>query len=249
MTTARVSHPKGAKAVLSKLKRMYGAPKPPAEVNPVEQIVLAILAYNESLSTAQSILEKLKSYYVDFNEMRVTQPGELAGHIGAISKQTLPKARRILLVLKSIFDRENTFDLTFLQAKSKRELETYFEQIQGTDNYLIASVILHCCGRQSFPLDDKMLKACKELGLVQGEVSLEGMQTYLERQLKSADSYAFCDLLKKYSSQETARSKTPIKKKASTKKKKAKAAKSKSKSTARRKSTTPRGPARAKAKK
>jgi hypothetical protein len=249
MTTARVSHPKGAKTVLSKLKRMYGAPKPPADANPVEQIVLEILAHNEPLSTAQSVLDKLKNYYVDFNEMRVTQPGELAGHMGAISNQTLPKARRILLVLKSIFDQENTFDLKFLEAKSKRELESYFAQIQGTDNYLIASVILHCCGRQAFPLDDKMLKACKELGLAQGEVTLEGMQTYLERQLKSADSCAFCDLLKKYSFQETTRSKTPIKKKASAKKTKAKTAKSKSRPTARRKSTTPRAPARVKAKK
>ena len=93
-----------------------------------------------------------------------------------------------------------------------------------------------------------MLEACKELGLAQGEVSLEGMQTYLERQLKSADSYAFCDLLKQYSFQNNARSKKPIKKKASTKKK-AKVAKPKSKPTTRRKSTTARGPAKAKAKK
>lgn len=248
MTTARVSHPKGAKSVLSKLKRMYGAPKPPADTNTVEQIVLAILAYNQSPDTAQSVLEKFKSYYVDFNEMRVTQPGELAGHMGAISNQTLPRARRILLILKSIFDQENTFDLKFLESISKRELETYFAQIQGTDNYLVASVILHCCGRQAFPLDDKMLESCKELGLAQGEVSLEGMQTYLERQLKSADSYAFCDLLKQYSFQNNARSKKPIKKKASTKKK-AKVAKPKSKPTTRRKSTTARGPAKAKAKK
>ena len=249
MTTARVSHPKGAGVVLSRLKRIYGAPKPLAETDPVEQIVLAILACNESLSKAQGILQKFKSYYVDFNELRVTQPGELAGHMGSISSRTLPKARRILLVLKSIFDRENTFDLEFLQSKSKRELESYFDQIQGTDNYLIASVILRCCGRQAFPLDDRMLEACKELGLAQGDVTLDGMQTYLERQLKSADSYAFCDLLKKYSFQDNARAKKPTKKEVSIKKKKAKTAKSKSKPTARRKSTTPRGRARAKAKK
>ena len=238
MTTARVSHPKGARTVLSKLKRMYGAPKPPAETDPVEQIVLAILAYNEPLGSAQVVLEKFKSYYVDFNELRVTQPGELAGHMDAISDQILPKARRILLVLKSILNRENTFDLKFLQSKSKRELESYFAQIQGTDNYLIARIILHCCQRQAFPLDDKMLAACKELGLAEGEVNLEAMQTYLERQLKSADSYAFCDLLKKYSFQATTRSAKPTKKK-----KKAKTAKSKSKT------TTPRGRTRAKSKK
>jgi len=242
MTTARVSHPKGAKAVLSRLKHIYGVPRPPADNNPVEQIVLAILAQNESPSTARSILEKFKGYYVDFNELRVTQPGELAGHMGAISKETLLKARRILLVLKSIFDRENSFDLEFLKSKSRKELESYFAQIEGADNYLTASVILHCCGRQAFPLDDKMLKSCQELGLAQGEVTLEGMQTYLERQLKSADSYAFCDLLKKYAYQETAGSKV------SNKLKRVKTVKSRSKSGTR-KPPAPKVPAKTKAKK
>ena len=248
MTTARVSHPKGAKAVLSRLKRTYGVPKPPAENNPVEQIVLAILAQNVSPSTALSILEKFKGYYVDFNELRVTQSGELASHMGAVSKETLPRAKSILLVLKSIFDRENSFDLEFLKSKSKKELEEYFEQIAGADNYLIASIILHCCGRQAFPLDDKMLKSCEELGLAQGEVTLEGVQTYLERQLKSADSYAFCDLLKKYAYQETAGAKASTGSKVSAKLTKAKAAKSRSKSGTR-KPPAPKGPARAKAKK
>lgn len=249
MTTARVSHPKGAKTVLSRLKRIYGAPKPPAEVNLIEQIVLDILAFNEPLDASRAILEKFKSYYVDFNELRVTQPGELATHMGAVSNRTLPKARKILLVLKSILNQENTFNLEFLLSKSKKELEDYFAQIDGADNYLIASVILHGCSRQAFPLDDKMLKSCKELGLAQGDVTLEGMQTYLERQLKSADSYAFCCLLKTYAFQNKAKTKTSAKKKATTKLKKAKVAKSRSKAAPKRKSKTARAALKKKAKK
>jgi len=223
MITARMYHPTSARTVLSKLKRMYGAPERPAQTDPVEQIVLAILAYNEPLDKAQAILHKFKSYYVDFNELRVAQPGELAGHMGPSSVQTMAKAKRIQSVLQAIFDRENTFDLKFLQSKSKHELESYFSQVPGTDNYLLASVILRCCDRQAFPLDEKMLSACKELGLTEGEVNLEAMQAYLERQLKSGESYAFCCLLKKYSCQEATRMeriKKAAKKKASTKKKK-----------------------------
>ena len=221
MANGRVSHPKGAKTVLGRLKRSYGAPaKQPAEVEVVEQIVLAILADNESPSKAQSILQRLKGYYVDFNELRVARPGELAGQMGSTFAQASSKAKRILAVLKGIFDRENSFNLGFLKSKSKQDLEEYFRDIQGTDNYLLSRVILYCCGRQAFPLDAKMLQACKELELVQGEVSLEDVQAYLERQLRSADSYAFCRLLKKYSVKETSRSKA--KKKAASWKKKPK---------------------------
>ena len=250
MTTARVTHPKGAKTVLAKLKRTYGVPQPPpAEANPVEEIVLAVLAHNEPLNAARAILDKFKSYYIDFNELRVTQAGELATHMGAVSKKTLPKARRILLVLKSIFDHENTFNLDFLDAKSKKELEEYFAQIDGADNYLTASVILHCCSRQAFPLDDKMLESCKELGLAQGEITIEGMQTYLERQLKSADSYAFCSLLKTHAFQDKAKTKKSAKEKSTTKLKKAKVAKSRSKAAPKRKTKTARGAVKKKAKK
>ena len=82
-----------------------------------------MLAHNQPTGTASSILEKFKSYYVDFNELRVTQPGELATHMGAIAKENLPRARRILQVLKAIFDCENSFDLEFIKANSKKELE------------------------------------------------------------------------------------------------------------------------------
>ena len=208
MASARVSHPKGAKTVLARLKRLYGAPtKQPEEVEVVEQIVLAILAYNESLSKARSVLQRLKGYYVDFNELRVARPGDPAEHMGATFAEASDKAKKILAVLKGIFDRENSFDLEFLKSKSKQDLEEYFRDIQGADNYLLSSVVLYCCGRQAFPLDEKMLEACKELELAQGPVSLENMQAYLERQLRSADSYAFCGLLKKYAFKETSRSK------------------------------------------
>jgi len=242
MASGRVSHPKGAKAVLSRLKRLYGAPaKQSAEVEPVERIVLAILADNESSSKAQTVLRKLKGYYVDFNELRVSRPNELAGHMGSTFAQPLPKAKRILAVLKGIFDRENSFDFGFLKSKSKQELEEYFRDIPGADNYLVSSVILYCCGRQAFPLDEKMLQACKELELVQGPVSLENMQAYFERQLRSADSYAFCHLLKKYADKEATRPKA--------KKEAKKKAKSPSKKKTSKKKTTKRTKARSKSKK
>ncbi len=208
MTSTRVSHPKGANTVFSRLKRTYGAPgRQPAEADPIEQIVLAILVYNEPLSKAQSVLRKLKGHYVDFNEFRVARSNKLLAQMGSSLSESSSKAKRILTVLKGIFDRENSFELGFLKAKSKQDLEAYFSEIQGVDNYLVSSVILHCCGRQAFPLDEKMLEACKELELAQGPVNVENMQAYLERQLRSADSYAFCRLLKQHSTREASGSK------------------------------------------
>ena len=219
MASTRVTHPKGAKTVLARLKRMYGAAaKQPTDAEAIEQIVLAILARNESWDKARSVLQRLKGYYVDFNELRVARSGDLVVHMGSTFAESSGKAKRILTVLKGIFGRENSFDLGFFKSKSKQELEEYFKDIPGADNYLLSSVILQCCGRQAFPLDEEMLEACKELELARGQVSLESMQAYLERQLRSADSYGFCQLLKKYavkgSSQSKGKKAKPTKKKA-----------------------------------
>lgn len=208
MASTRVTHPKGAKTVLARLKRMYGAAaKQPTDAEAIEQIVLAILARNESWDKARSVLQRLKGYYVDFNELRVAGSGELVGHMGSTFAESSGKAKRILTVLKGIFGRENSFDLGFFKSKSKQELEEYFKDIPGADNYLLSSVILQCCGRQAFPLDEEMLEACKELELARGQVSLESMQAYLERQLRSADSYGFCQLLKQYAFKGSSQSK------------------------------------------
>ena len=218
MASGRVSHPKGAKTVLGRLKRLYKATaKQPEEVEVVEQIILAILSDNESLSKAQGVVQKLKSFYVDFNELRVARPMELAAEMGTSLSGASAKSKRMLAVLKGIFTRENSFDLDFLKSTSKQDLEEYFRDIPGSDNYLTSSVILHCCGRQAFPLDEKMLEACKELELARGPVSLENMQAYLERQLRSADSYVFCQLLKQYSIQERSGSKAKKKSTSKTK--------------------------------
>ncbi len=245
MATGRVSHPKGAKTVLGRLKRLYGTPaKQSGEVEPVEQIVLAILSDSESLGKAQSVLQKLKSYYVDFNEMRVARPSELARETGSTFAHASTKAKRILDILQGIFDRQNSFDLEFLKSNSKQELEEYFRDISGADKYILASVILYCCKRQAFPLDKKMLEACKELELVKGEASLENMQAYLERQLRSSDSYIFCCLLKKYSIQKASKPKAEkkVKKKAPSKKKSTSKKKvvSKKQTSSKKKSTTSR---------
>ena len=236
MTSTRLSHPKGAKTVLNQLKRTYGAvPKPSSDVEPIEQMILAILAYDEPFSKARSILQKLKGHYVDFNELRVTRAFELAASMGSGFANATAKAKNILLVLRSLFNKENSFDVEFLKSKSKQDLEKYFSGIQGADNYLISSVILHCCNRQAFPLDTKMLDACEQLQLAKGPITLENMQAYLERQLLSSQSYAFCHLLKTHSVKGTkAKTKKTAKKteKKATKKKtlsKTKKAKSKTK--------------------
>ncbi len=208
MASTRVSHPKAPKTVLARLKRTYGSPaKQRVDVEIIEQIVLAILARNESVSKAESTLERLKGYYVDFNELRVARAGELAGQLGTIFDEALAKAKQMISVLQDIFTKENSFNLGFVTSKSKQDLEEYFNEIHGFDNYLLSTVILCCCGRQAFPMDDRMLEACKDLELAQGPASLENMQAYLERQLRSADSYVFCMLLKEHSLKDALRNK------------------------------------------
>ena len=231
-------HPRTATTVLNQLKRMYHTPVQPPQGEPVEQIVLAILEYNEPTSLAEQTLQKLKGEYVDFNELRVSRVSELTEFLGTEFSHPRRKARRTLAVLRAMFNRENSFDLSSLKAKSKHDMEEYFSKIDEFGGYLASSVLLHCCGRQAFPLDEKMLEACKKLQLVDGEADLAGIQSFLERQVRASDAYAFCRLLKKFALDEAPRTKKvakkvtkkAAKKKVAAAKKKSKAAKKKASS-------------------
>ncbi len=94
MASGRVSHPKGAKTVLGRLKRLYKATaKQPGEVEVVEQIILAILRDNESLSKAHGVVKNLKSSYVVFNELRVARPMELSAEMWSSLAGTSAKSK------------------------------------------------------------------------------------------------------------------------------------------------------------
>lgn len=249
MSTSRVHHPRGASPVLNQLKRTYGVPGPAPEREPVEQIILAILEHNEPEGAAANSLAKLKSEYVDFNELRVSRTGELTELLGTEISNPRAKARRLLAVLRAVFNKENSFDLSSLKSKSKQDMEEYFKTVGETDNYLASSVLLHCCGRQAFPLDEKMLKACEELQLVEGEVDMAGLQSFLERQVRASQAYSFCRLLKKSSLNEPSKTQKAAKKTTKKKAKKKTVVKSKSrtgKNTAKKKTTKKRTAARKK---
>jgi len=93
---------KRIKRLYHDLVRKYGRPGPHDPSDPIDQMIIGILALDCSLTKAQTVYKKLRQFTVDLNELRVTPAIELGQMIGDAVPQAAVKARRIVDVLQEV---------------------------------------------------------------------------------------------------------------------------------------------------
>ena len=77
MTTTKLQVPK----LVSLLEPRLGAVRELDEPRPLEQLILLMLARGGTLAKARRALKILQTDYVDWNDVRVTSPREIASKI------------------------------------------------------------------------------------------------------------------------------------------------------------------------
>jgi len=186
------------KRLFHQLIRKFGKPAAFELTNPIEQLVVGILASCTSLNKAQTVFRKLRHQMVDLNELRVTPPTELAEIIGDGLPLAREKARRIVDALNDIRRRQDTMDLMFLRERGRREAREYLESLEGVDRSAAASVVLYSLGGHAIPVDDLMLYVLRSEEMVDPAAELAEVQGFLERHISAADTQAFAELLGRY---------------------------------------------------
>ncbi|MFQ6048940.1 MAG: hypothetical protein ACE5K7_06215 [Phycisphaerae bacterium] len=186
------------KRVFNRLIKQDGRPKHPGLTDPVEQLLLGVLARGTTEARAREALNRFKRSMVDYNELRVASPKELVELLGRDFPQAEQKAKDINKLLNAIFDRQHCLDLTFLRNKTRREARQYLASLDGVDPHTVASVMLLSIGGHAVPVDDKMLAMMRRDGLVEPSADVQEVQAFLERNIAAADAYAFYTLMRRY---------------------------------------------------
>ena len=104
---------KNARKYERKIKKLLsagkaGAAAPPDNRSPMENLLLGILQADAQRKQAEVALEALGNEYVDFNELRVSQPKEIVECIGKPYPNARRKAEMITRVLNGIFARRSS---------------------------------------------------------------------------------------------------------------------------------------------
>lgn len=185
-------------AYAKKLRKLYGRMKkvePPAEyaeqADAVEQVVLAALSRDASWTQARRALEKLRAAMVDFNEIRVSPPRQLAELIGSHVPDGLGCATRLCASLNAVFNAFNALSMDALKTLGKREARQRLEKLDALGPYTVASVLLWSLGAHAIPVNARMLECLRQEGVVDPDASAAEVQSFLERHISPSEAKTF----------------------------------------------------------
>jgi len=200
------------------LKRQSGASANDDLTDPVEQLLLSILAGNNSIQQAQRALKAVCQHIVDFNDLRVTPVPELAEMLGKEISNPEEAAQAIVRTLKWIFCRFDTMSLKYLREQQNGVLKSMFEEIPGCPDHARMAMLLLSLGISVFPIDEAMLAYLVKNGILPEGVSLKEGEGFVQRHLKTGEIKQFYLNLKHASEHPHSAGRKTVKKKTANKK-------------------------------
>ncbi len=196
---------KRVKRLFNQWVRKHGRPELSAPIDPIEQLLIAILSVCTSNARGMAAARRVRQQMVDLNELRVTPPMELAELVRDVVPLAREKAERIVSVLNAIRRLQDSLDLSFLHQRGRREAREYLESLDGVDKTIAANVVLHSLGGHAIPVDDLTLYVLRKENLVDPAADAAEVQGFLERNVAAADARVFVELLDRYVAGKAAR--------------------------------------------
>ncbi len=196
---------KRIKQLFHQMVKKLGKPELPEPTDPIQQLIIGILAENTSEAKAAALFKRICEQMVDLNELRVTPALELAETMGGAVPQAREKAERIVRVLNEIRQRQDTLDLSFLKQRGRREAREYLESLEGVGPAAAASVVVHSLGGHAIPVDYLTIYVLRKEDAVEGSANAAEVQSFLERHITAAEARMFAVLLNRMVAAEGAR--------------------------------------------
>ncbi len=203
----------------------------PTYDDPVQAVIDAMVAESMDQSTATRTLRRMKSHFVDLNDLRVCRKEEILDVFRDYSKESENSASAITQMLNTIFEKNNKATLDFLCHEGKRQAKKELEEMEGMTPFAVSYCFLTALDGHAIPLNAQMLKYLRANELVHPDATEHEIAGFLERQISAADAYTFYMLLRAEAEQQKSVPKKTAKKKTAKKKVTKKAAKKATKKT------------------
>lgn len=187
---------KKVRQVFKSLRSSLGKVNRPQPGDPIMQLILGIFSRDMQESRAREALDRLHQMVVDYNELRVIPPSELATAVEDFP-DCRSKCEDISRALNKIFAIEHVVSMERIAGGSKSDAAAYLAGVPGLEAYTRARIRLLGFGHHAIPLDEAMWAYARAHGLVDETCTLDEAQSFLERQISSEDALEFVALLRK----------------------------------------------------
>ncbi|MDX2198240.1 MAG: hypothetical protein SF069_04615 [Phycisphaerae bacterium] len=187
---------KRVKKVFASLKSSLGkVPRLPV-ADPITQLLLGVFSRSLPETKAREIVDHLRSLVVDYNELRVIPPHELAAELSGIP-DAYRKCEDVSRAFNAIFAIEHSVSLDRVKGLPKRDMVAYLEKVPGLEPYTRARIRLLGFEQPAAPLDEAMWAYGRAEEFIDPKCDLEEAQAFLERTLSDDDLPDFVALLKR----------------------------------------------------
>jgi len=180
---------------LRTLKKTYEPQVPSPTRSVFEQVIFGICLENVSLETAEDSYLRLTEDYLDWNELRVSSPREIAE---SFSKQEGPleKARTLKSIMHAIFETEYNFELETLIRMTQTQAVKTLNSFDGMRPFIAAHILQTSLKAHVIPLDAISIRAVTRLGLVDASAAIDKMSANLKRLVSKNQGPIFCSLIR-----------------------------------------------------
>ena len=157
---------------------------------PVAELVLTLLSQNTSDANSGRAFIRLLDAFPDW-------PSLLDADVKAIERAIQPgglaptKAPRLQAMLREVWSRCDSFDLSFLRERPLEEARAWLRSLPGVGPKTAACVLLFSLGRPALPVDTHVHRVAKRLGLVPEKSTAEQAHELLEPMLTPEQIYPF----------------------------------------------------------
>ena len=196
------------KKFFNRLKR--SGPKPVLHEydDPLKQLIYAVLSEDNSPTRAKTAMTRLLANTIDYNDLRVSTPTELASIIESDIFNAVERTSVLIEILGAIYSRENCVALNKSKTRNRRDARAYLEGLSGMTPYVLSGTMLWAFDEHAIPLDEQTLTVLKKEGLVDPDATTAEAQGFLRRHISAGDAKLFTALLKRHAAQKAPRTPT-----------------------------------------
>jgi hypothetical protein len=151
-------------------------------------LIYSFLLWQSTSAKASASWVKLQASLVDFNELRVCMPAELAEMAGDTSELAIDRHARLRASLRDIYNREHGVHLASLGELKKAEIRHYMETLDGIVPFVSTRVLNLCFDIRGVPVDEQLKQLLIESDAVDVEADVTEISTWLSRAVQPNDS-------------------------------------------------------------
>lgn len=176
--------------IIALLRRAYGPCRPRRRRdNPLDILIQTVLSQNTSDANSDRAYAALRQRFTDWEDVHRAPLRTLISTIRSGGLANI-KAVRIKALLEEIWAEQGSFDLSFLRDLSDEEVQAYLARFKGIGSKSVACFLLFGMGRPAFPVDTHIFRVSRRLGLLDGRMTPETAQEFLESRIPPGDRHA-----------------------------------------------------------